>query len=235
MFLFLMLLFSSVSCCSMWPGYAQSKTPKGTLGAACSQDQPCTEDFVCVAESSTRPGSFCLQRCAQGETFCSSGERCYALANEDFACGCLRSSDCNNNKSCQQLRCIGAQRQRGEPCDNKAPCTEGLQCVALRNGKQICFALCTPEQACPGKTPCQRLDNKRRACFCQTDQDCPAQHACEQYQCVPKKPGTQEQGQSCDTQRPCKDGLRCARTQLGSTTKQCLVACAAVGERCPTG
>ncbi len=96
---------------------------------------------------------------------------------------CQDNSDCPNDSSCLDERCVKNTTPRsknGESCDLKILCESGLECL-----DGIC------------QKPCKN------------DTDCQDNYTCQNKKCVLKASNPRGKGEACDEQNKCAEGLVC--------------------------
>lgn len=162
--------------CACRPGFlGDART--GCYEITCQSDSQCSDDDTCI-------NNRCIPACSAEPNICGQSAECYGVfhrascrckigtvGNPSIACqpiSCRSNSDCPNDKSCMNSRCI-------EPC-SPSPCNEPAECRVYQHEARC---ICPPgyqstENGCiPTAVP-----------ECKTDLDCPSGTACLSARCV---------------------------------------------------
>lgn len=212
--------------CALYPGSNTGK-PKRQLGQPCDQGNLCDTGLICLVYQQGATSGVCHKTCPSGS--CLSGEKCQNLGAQGTACACQNNSECSGGKTCQNYFCKGTTpttptQQIGEICDVKRDCVAGLTCVQVQQGSStgICLQTC-PNNTCPNGEKCYPLNNQKKACACQNNQDCSGGKTCVNYRCSSGTNPGGEEGKPCN-QGLCKAGLKCVQDP-GTSKSLCVRPC----------
>lgn len=215
----------------------------GRLGGACRGDSTCAAGSTCLPFRGLRR-KFCMAQCktsadcplggtcASGHCYCSQDTDC----KDGFVCekgfGNTSSGFCVNPKQLRAcpsgFQCrfhvqgsfcfpdkVQEDRNMGQPCNDKALCHNGLNCMALRNHAGICSENCRDNAVCKLGGTCYQGE-----CLCSADSACPKGRRCQLFAFIGGRPRgvcivdtTQTTSVPCLDNDECGQGYRCEQGQ----------------------
>lgn len=209
----------------------------------------------CLTDADCPSGNVCREcQCLECATDrdCPVGRSC--TGNRCVpSCGCVSDADCPMGTLCRECQCIRENQGRdvGQTCDERSsPCKDGLICLAVEDGTQLCIQRCSSDRDCAAnafrktcqafsvrggqQSFCVGLANKGERCgfagVGSRQAICPPNGnlICEAGICQERPSGTGKEGESCGNNgqgSTCASDLICLSFSQGGSLNRCHRRC----------